>query len=170
MSKLLVGMMTIGVAFGFLTAESVLYAGQVEPVEATEWQTQDEETAAHDAWRADLASAVAADEEYAAAEAAIEAYDGEDKEEHARLETVRDEIYYEMARPVYEDHFGPWEGDDEEFVVFLQSDDEAENQRKMVAVCTNNAIKACGEGKVKSVTVTGDGGCSYTCADATPIP
>jgi hypothetical protein len=130
----------------------------------------DEEIAAHDAWRADLAEAVAANEEYAAAKAALKAYEGDDEEERAYLEAARDDIYFAIARPVYEDHYGTWEGTDEEFIGFLRSDDGAEEQRKNYAACATQAIRACGEGKVKSVTVTDGGGCSFECGVVTPIP
>jgi len=170
MKGMLAGMVAVGLALGLLAVTSAIYAGDGKQIETAELQTQDElDVAAWEAWRTDLAGAIAADEEFTAATAAVEAYQGEDEHERARLESVRDEIYYEIARPVYEDHFGPWEGTDDDFVVFLRSDD-AQEQRKNYAECTTQAIRACGQGKVKSVTVTDGGGCSFECVVATPIP
>lgn len=111
------------------------------------------------AWHASLSAILETDEEYSAAQDHLEAFSGKNKQEHARLRTSLDEIYRELARSVYEDYFGPWEGDDDEFISLLA----AANQVAAIRKCHASAIKECGKGNVKTVEVTAEGACIYGC-------
>lgn len=143
---------------GFIAGTS--FAGQRERMQAVGVQTQDEDNAPGEEWRAALSTILETDEEYTAAAARLEAFTGNDEEQHAFLEADLDEIYYELARSVYEDHLGAWEGDDDEFIALLRGDSE---QIKLIKACTSQAKIACGAGNVKSVETTGDGGCKIAC-------
>lgn len=168
MKKFLVGMMAIGVVFGVFAAESAIYAGEGKSVQSEEPQSQDRQEAARwEVWRADFASALEADEEYQGAKAAVDARETADEQERAGLEAVRDSKYREIALAIYEEHFGMWDGSEDEF------DDVLKAETNPVDRCTNNALRACGAGKVCWVK-SGTDSCLYSCQDATgschPVP
>jgi len=164
MKKFLVRMMAIGVVLSLFAPIPVIYAAEGEQTEAARLQVQEEQdNAAWEAWRVDFAEVLDANKGYAAAKAAAEEYDGESPQERAMLEACRDAIYYALARPVYEHHFGPWEGDHAEFCEFLQSKEQAERLRQMISTCADSAIETCGAGKVKQMSASAGGGCSFEC-------
>jgi len=169
MKGMLAGMVAVGLALGLLAVTSAIYAGDGKQIETAELQTQDElDVAAWEAWRTDLKGTLEANEDYAVAKAAVKAYEGDDEEERANLEAARDEIYYAIARPVYEDHYGPWAGTDDEFIAFLAAEND-QIAPAVIAKCAQEARTTCGIGKVLEITVTKDS-CSFKCDTAQPIP
>ncbi len=183
--RLFVGLMTVGVVLGLFATKSLLYAGETGQVKTAAQQMQVEDAelqaqfeavklqaqAVEDGvaladWQFDFSEFLDKDEQYVAASAAVDAYEGDDDVEYARLESVRDEVYNEIARYTYEERFGRWEGSDDEFSALLAAVDP---QPVRIRVCVKGAIEACGQGKVKTVKVTADGECSFTCATATAI-
>ncbi len=140
------------------------FAGPRNPVEAADEMTQARDNAASEEWHAALSEILETDEEYTVAADHLKAFTGEDEEEHASLKTALDARYYELARSVYEDYFGTWKGDDDEFIALLA----AANQERAIRQCTADAVRACGEGNVMVVTTTSGGGCTYECHG--PVP
>jgi len=120
---------------------------------------QDNE-AAWDAWREEFHRLLDADEAYKAAVAAVETYYGDDKAEYEALVAVRDDSYRAVALALYEDYFGAWTGTLGEFDNLIAV--MAVNPN--IKACRENAVAACGAGKVCSVTVSGED-CSLTCQD-----
>lgn len=162
MKKLLMGIGATILFAGFIAGTS--FAGQRKPVDVLAEQRQDEDNAVWVEWRADLSASLKTDEEYITAAERLRAFDGEDEEEHARLQTALDDSYYEIALPIYEKHFGTWEGDHDEFFALLAAD----NQAAIIRICHESARETCGSGNVKTVTVTADGGCTVECFAQTP--
>ncbi len=134
-------------------------------IEYEEIQARVEREMAVADWRYDFFDVLEADEPYAAAKAAVDAYRGDDEAEFATLESARDGLYYDLARSDYERRFGPWQGSDDEFSAFLVK----EPKSTIIRVCFKNAKDTCGEGKVKSVTVTADGACIVKCGTPTVV-
>lgn len=148
MKKLVLGLTAmIGVA-GLFAAKSMTYAGETKRVQTVESWTQEGDEAAWDAWRENLLLALESDERYVTAEAAAEAYDGEDEDERAALIAILDKIHRKTARDVYEDHFGLWEGDAEELDDLL-----GREVNNFAQACADFATEECGFKGVKSVTV-----------------
>ena len=141
------------------------FAGPRNAVEAANEMTQARDNAASEEWHAALSEILETDEEYAVAADHLKAFTGQDEEEHASLKTALDARYYELARSVYEDYFGAWKGDDDEFIVLLTAAD----QERLIRVCTDSATTGCGEGNVKKVTLSAEGACSYECFAQRPV-
>ena len=157
MNKVLVRGIAIGLGSGLFAVAPLLYAG--EGKEAAQTQTRSDEEEAWEAWNAEFWPMLEADEEFAAAQAAWLAYEGDDDEEDARLEDVVDNRYRAIALLVYERHFGKWRGDHVEFdeLIVIRAKSPLEE-------CARVAIDTCGAGGVCSVTV-GPNSCSFTCQD-----
>ena len=160
MKKLVLVLMAMIVVVGLFVATSMTQAGEIKRVRTLETSTQEGDEAAWDAWREDLRIALESDEQYGPAEAAVETDEGEDEDERARLVAIRDVIYGKIARVVYENHFGAWEGTDGEF------DELLAGKVGPIQECAKVALETCGKGKVCSVGVASES-CKFVCQDAT---
>ena len=157
MKKLVLGLMAmIGVA-GLFVAKSTTYAGETKRAQTVESWTQEGDEAAWDAWREDFQAALELDEQYQAADLAVKTDEGDNEEESAMLEALRDDNYGEIAKIVYQKHFGAWEGTDEEFDELLNAADT-----DPIVKCATQALKVCGAGKVCSFKI-GPHGCEVVC-------
>lgn len=169
-------------AVGFLGSGSLAWAGeramgkQVEDrvaarqaQEATWTAELEENTEAWDSFWAAYAVAREADAEYAAAESAIDAFvasgvlltDKKSDIEYDRLDAVLRDRDREILMSIYEDSFGQWTGDSDEFDDFMAF--AGGDNSKNIRACINGAIVACGKKGVYSVTVGADGSCTFTC-------
>lgn len=164
MKKSLMGIGAMMLVAGLIAGTSLIHAGQPKPSVDAGGQTQDEGNTPGEEWHASLSAVLETHEAYTAAEDRLEAFNREVEQKRARLKTALDEIYYKLARSVYQDHFGPWEGDDDEFIALLAAADQV----AAIRGCTAKAIKECGKGNVKTVEVTAGGACVYGCF--TPVP
>ena len=144
---------------GLVAGTTLVYAEQTNSSESVRGLSQAEDDTALVEWHAALSAILETDKEYSAAEKRLNAFDGVDEAEKATLKTALDETYYKVARTVYEDRFGVWEGDDEEFIAILLALD----QENVVRQCTDSAIETCGAGYVKKVEVTEAGACIIHC-------
>ena len=160
MNKVLVRAIAIGLAGGLFAIAPTVHAGENrEAFQPAQAQTQSDEEQAWEAWNAEFWPMLEADRDYAAAMAAWLAYQGDDKEENARLEAVVDKRYRAIALLVYERHFGKWGGNAAEFDELIGI-----RAKSPLEECARVAIATCGAGGVCSVTV-GPNSCSFTCQD-----
>lgn len=151
MKKIYVGLMAIGAVVGTFTAESVIHAEDAKRFETVERQTQGDDEAAWAAWRDDFSNILKADEEYAAAVAALKAHEGADPAEYARLEGVVNVRYREIARFVYEKYFDVWEGDDTGFDELIRGADLQTPEQQKVAVCASIAERCADKSNTKAM-------------------
>jgi hypothetical protein len=132
---------------------------------AEKWRTDLEENApAWSAWREDVRSALKANENYTTAVQAVEDYPNDRsvffaKDAYDALVATREAVYRNIALAVYEDHFGPWEGDLAEFDVLLAAAKESKLEE-----CSRVAKDTCGTSGIKSLKVSEDS-CEFTCKD-----
>ena len=163
MKQIPVTCMVILISVGLLATSPLIHAEQPKPTVPVETQAQQDEVK-WTAWRSDFEARLEADEKYATAKAAVEAHEADELKERNCLVAARNDRYREIARGVYEAHFGRWEGDDGEFdgLIAIRDSDSP------IAVCSRAAVDTCGAGRICRVAVTlGENwSCSFSCGDA----